>query len=142
MITEAGETLTLNGGAIFAASSQTGADLAGTLMGTSLTVDGVAITSFNFAFTNNLATGEYSEALECVLSSPLIGGTIELHGGLAPFMGTAPSNPDAGLLQISGAPNSVLEIVALDATQVRLDLDTDFTDQVPGTSTIVLWDDL
>lgn len=126
-VAENGETARLNGGMTLSQSTGDGTSFVNRVSGTSiaLTESGGAATlsAFQVDATED-GGGGYTYDMNATVSSPDIGGAVTIVTGVT-FQGVEPGDPFTGEATITGANNSSVTLIALDAVNVRLLVDED-----------------
>jgi len=138
---ENGQTDVVSGSATYSESSTDGVVTTSALSGTSLqyTSGGVTatITAFQLDSTDNLANGAYTFDVSATVSSPAMGGKATIVTSTT-FQGTGSGNPFVGQAKATGASNSSVTLTAIDAVNVRLEVDED-GDGVIDSTTVTTW---
>jgi hypothetical protein len=139
-VTESGVARELDG-AYTVTVEVDGNSVTGQLYGSSVTVveAGVTWTLSCFAVTywTNTQTTNYNYASSGGLTSDAIGGTVVFQTPTI-FQGTGNQYPNTGVMKIFGSGGTSLTVTAVDATNVRLELDGD-GDGVAETTTDTTW---
>jgi len=126
-LTQAGETLTLNGTATLAESTQDDIFFASTLSGASLsftdsTGDAGTLTNFISEGTDDLNTLEYTLDGSGTLATVGLTGSVQ-YATTTTFRGTGDNYPSEGVLVVTGADNSTETITAVDSINITIDID-------------------
>jgi hypothetical protein len=100
----------------------------------------VNLSGYTAEFTSNDNTGAYTFQVSGSVSSSEIGGSVTFET-ITPFSGVDPDDPEAGELRITGAGGSTLAVVALNRTEVELQLD-ETGDGVPEEVIATTWAEL
>jgi len=125
---ENGQTDIANGAATYSESSTDGVVTTSRLSGPSIqyTSAGVTatITGFQIDSTDDAGTGAYTFNVTATVSSPSMGGSATIVTNTT-FQGNGSGNPSVGQAKATGANNSSVTLTAIDAVNVRLDVDED-----------------
>ncbi|RMH13304.1 MAG: hypothetical protein D6698_14180, partial [Gammaproteobacteria bacterium] len=86
--------------------------------------DAILLENFTATFTDDISSGAYTVKLSGKISSTALGGsvTIDINPALE---GTGNNDPFAGEALITGANGASIRIIALDAVNVRMQIDLD-----------------
>lgn len=106
------------------------------------TYDGqiIALEDFNISQEIDLTSGAYTRDISGVLNSDAIGGSVEFTT-VQTFEGSGIGNPEAGELLITGANNSTVRVIVIDAVNLALEVDSDGNSTVDNTINTT-WDEL
>ncbi len=141
---ENGESTKLDGTATFVESTTDGVVFNNSLSGSSIqyTAGGitVTVTAFRLDTTEDSGTGVYTLDASAAVSSSSLGGTATVVTDV-PFQGAGSNDPFIGQATITGASNTRVTLIALDAVNVRLEVDED-GDGVTDTTIDTTWDAL
>ncbi|MCO6411810.1 MAG: hypothetical protein J5I92_03615 [Thiogranum sp.] len=127
-VSESGETATVAGSITINLGSTDGVTLTSQLSGSSVLLtagaDSARISNFNFSASENLNTGAWTISVDATIDSNIQGGRTVLVT-ITPFEGFDFDDPYTGEALITGANNSSVRIIVLDAVNVRLEVDED-----------------
>ena len=126
-LTQAGETLTLNGTATLTESTQDDIFFTSSLSGASLsftesTGDAGTLTNFISNGTDDFNTLEYTVDSSGTLATVDLTGSVQ-YDTITIFRGSGDNYPFEGVLVVFGADNSTETITAVDAINITIDLD-------------------
>ncbi|MGD2138126.1 MAG: hypothetical protein PVF08_07710, partial [Gammaproteobacteria bacterium] len=130
-VTEAGETFSSNGDMTLALSDDGAGNIASTMSGTSLTAtvagETETLSNYTYVLTEN-SLAHYTIDITGTLDSTILGGSVDFITEVV-FEGDGEDNPTVGTLHIySTFDASQARVIALDETNVRIDVDTDGDD--------------
>ena len=125
--TQAGETLTLNGTATLAESTQDDIFFTSTLSGTSLsftdsTGDAGTLTNFISEGTDDLNTLEYTLDGSGTVATVGLAGSVQ-YATTTTFRGSGDNYPFEGVLVVTGADNSTETVTAVDSINITIEVD-------------------
>lgn len=143
-ISESGELVALNGSMTLNQTTSDGISFSNTISGSSIQVNegGTAATLGNYSISGSEdgATGAYTLNMNATVTSSDLGGSVTIVTDIT-FQGVGADNPMTGQATITGANNSRVTLIALDAVNVRLEVDADGNGAVE-TTIDTTWDSL
>lgn len=143
-MSEVGEVVALNGSMTLNQSTSDGISFSNTISGSSIQVNegGTAATLSNYSISGSEdgATGAFTLDMNATVSSSDLGGSVTIVTDIT-FQGVGSGNPSSGQATITGANNSSVTLIALDAVNVRLEVDADGNGAVE-TTIDTTWDAL
>jgi len=144
-LTEAGETLSLNGNVTLAESTQDGVVFTTTLSGSSVTFsdstgDAGTLTGFVVNGTDDFNTLAYSADSSGTLATVDLGGSVQ-YRTTTPFQGIGADYPSTGVMVVTGAANSSETITAVNSIDLTIGVDAD-GDGVIDQTVNTTWDAL
>jgi hypothetical protein len=143
-IIENGEATSLHGSLVLSHATDDGLSFTSSISGNNIAVADAGgsgtLSAFVVGATENLANGGYTFDIRATVDSPDIGGAVSIVTD-STFQGVDPDHPFTGQATITGANNSSVTLIAVDAVNVTLLVDEDgdgVTDQTIDTT----WDNL